>query len=446
MDDTKNMCDYPRMVYPVRLAWIILLAEILLISLFNFTLIDIELLSIVAIGIHVIIVFLALAKYKDKELGLIMFLGYSIRLMALFWDIYGRSVYVLPHSGSDTEGFFYFAGMVSNDLSLLSGYVYGKLYTKFLGLLFYFVGPERLIAQYINVLLGLSTIMLVYNILLLLDIRTRIIKVSVICLSFFPHSVIFSAILLRENMVIFFMVLSFYCFTKWYKYKTNRKRDIGLSILSLMIASAFHSGIAAVFAGYFFMILLYSHKKRKLVLKYSSLFVFIVGITTMFFLVTKLKAYVLPTFVNVDSIEDIYRAVNYRHGEAAYLKWLEISSVFQGFLYAPLRIAYFLWSPLPMDWRGAPDIFAFLLDSIIYLGLALYIFFNMNKCGRDPLLKATLISLITVLFVFAFGVSNAGTALRHRNKILPLLIIAYSLIANIKQADKQRHQLKEDSL
>src|SRR5699024_6112121 len=109
---------------------------------------------------------------------------------------------------------------VSNDMSLLSEQIYGGLYSKVLGII-YFLGPsDRILGQYINVLLGFTVIILVWKILTELRLDKKVKIISLIIMTLFPSGIIFSSIFLRESLISLFVTLSFYNFVKWYK--TNK--------------------------------------------------------------------------------------------------------------------------------------------------------------------------------------------------------------------------------
>src|SRR5699024_8100324 len=133
--------------------WIVFFIELLIYFIFKAFVENHELLSVVLIIFNMSFVLLVIFRYKEK-VSLILFLGYFIRLFFMFWDIYAKEIFQLPHSGDDSEGFFSSSLQVSNDMSLLSEQIYGGLYSKVLGII-YFLGPsDRILGQYINVLLG----------------------------------------------------------------------------------------------------------------------------------------------------------------------------------------------------------------------------------------------------------------------------------------------------
>ena len=62
-------------------------------------------------------------------------------------------------------------------------------------------------------------------------------------------------------------------------------------------------------------------------------------------------------------------------------------------------------------------------DSLVYVVLAV-LMFRPPLMGKAMQLKRLLgYSVLLMTFVFAFGTTNAGTAVRHRAKFLPVLVL-----------------------
>lgn len=401
---------------------------------------DWEVAATIFIGIHILFVFIAIGLYYKRN-KLLFSLAYIIRLIAMFWDIYARHIFTFVGSGGDSEGFLRSAAYISENLSGLKGYIYGGLYTKILGIVSYITFPERILLQYINVLLGLFIILIMYKILKELCIDEKIIRNSLIMISLFPISIIHSAILLRENIISFFLILSLYYLVKWYKKKSLKDMVIAVSLVGL--ASIFHSGVLFITIGYIFAILFYNHKYDKFKFKTNTIIQFLIITMVGVVIFTKYNDVFLAKFSSVDDIQDVLRFASGGRGGAVYLTWLNISNPLQLIIFAPIKMIYFLVSPLPMDWRGISDVLAFSIDGILYLYLLINCLSNIGKIEkRSKLTDIILISLLAVIFVFGIGLNNAGTAMRHRNKILPLIIVLYSLIADEILVGKNKKNIK----
>ena len=84
-----------------------------------------------------------------------------------------------------------------------------------------------------------------------------------------------------------------------------------------------------------------------------------------------------------------------------------------------------------MNWRGFLDAFTFITDSMLYLITIIYYLKNKNKLGDKRSLAITLLwMIIGSSLIFGIGVSNAGTAIRHRQKLIPLFLIVLAITKN----------------
>ena len=95
---------------------------------------------------------------------------------------------------------------------------------------------------------------------------------------------------------------------------------------------------------------------------------------------------------------------------------------------------YFLFSPVPWEWRGFKDILAFFIDSIWYVMLCWGIY-KSKPNAFYMVKKGLVISLLAVVFIFGLGVSNAGTAMRHRAKLLSFIVVTFCISKSEKQEE-----------
>src|SRR5699024_4503683 len=136
-----------------------------------------------------------------KEAFFVFLTGLFLRIIVMFWDIYGRDFFYLQHSGNDSDGFLNSSLTISDNICLLNEDIYLGLYSKVLVVIFYFGPAYRILIQYINVLLCVTTILLAYKIMTLLNIDKKIKMWLLILMIIFPSSLIFSGILLREAII-----------------------------------------------------------------------------------------------------------------------------------------------------------------------------------------------------------------------------------------------------
>lgn len=415
----------------MKIIWLGLFIEIAILSLIKPFIVNYEGVAILAILINIIFVFLILMSYKDKK-KVLFFSAFLSRVVFMFWDMYATHIFVLPNSGADTESFYANSIAIANNLSLFKNARDG-IYSQINGLLFYFIGPQRMVGQYVNVLLGLSTVFIIYRILLLLEIDSKVLTFILLIAAFFPNSMIMSAVFLREIFPTFFVAVSLYYFVKWFK--EPKSIYIFLSLLFIGIASMFHSGVIGIVLGYIYGYLFY--KKEQNIFRFSNrtitTFIIIVIIGSLGFTVLGDKMF--KKFRNVDKFTDIY-AVGTHSGSftgSDYLKGLTISNPIQFILFAPIKTIFFLTAPLPINWRGLMDIFTFFTDSMLYLGTIIY-YLKYKKCfgDRHAIVLSIVVMIIGASIIFGIGVSNAGTAVRHRQKLIPLFLVLLGVMMDGK--------------
>lgn len=382
----------------------------------------------------VLLIFILLRKYI--EFAFIIFCSFVLRFFLLIIDLYAGDFFTIPHSGDDTENFYATGLQVATDMSMLGESIYGGTYSHLLGILFNVYGDDRLFAQYLNILIAITAILIVIQIFRMLGVPARIQMVLVIIMGFFPHSLIFSSILLRESIISLVVVCSLYFFIKWFKYKGFHNGL--LSIVFALVGGFFHSGVMGVLIGYLFAFIFYRHNERTLRLTLKSVIPFTIMTIGMIYIFIFPETFAsLPLFnkfeQELSNDRSIYDAFNTERGESAYLTGLEINNFFQMIIFAPIKILYFIGSPMPWTLRNLSDLISFFLDSIFYLFAAFVFIKNFGLIRKNPLLIILLISLLSGWLIFGLGISNAGTALRHRFKLFYLIIIALSVLWSKKK-------------
>jgi hypothetical protein len=423
----------------LKLIWGSFIVEIIILSLIKPFITDFDAVAIITVLIHVMFSMIILMGYKDK-LNMVFLGAYLTRVLFMLWDLYARNIYMLPNSGSDSEAFYQQSLNFSKSISTLI-HGSGELYSKVIGLIFYWIGPGRMFGQYINVLLGLSIVVIIYKILSMLDIKDHIRIIVILVAAFFPNSMILSSIFLREIFPTFFVTASLYYFIKWYK--TARYTHMLLSFVMIGLASMFHSGVIGIIVGYSFAFLFYKKEEMSFQITRRTGITFILISAAAIFGFIMFGDLILVKMKALDNINDIYSAANTRFGGSAYLSGLKIDSPIQLVLFGSLKSIYFLTSPLPMNWRGVTDIVTFFMDSLMYLGIIVYFLKNRPKyADRRALMISLIVCIIGAALIFGIGVSNAGTAMRHRQKLIPIFLVLLAVIMDEKQIFFNKRKLQ----
>ncbi|MEZ2457704.1 hypothetical protein ACBR55_03795 [Salinicoccus roseus] len=365
-----------------------------------------------------------------KEFLVILYVSFIVRIGLVLVDLDPKGPEI-PHSGDDTENFYKTAGIISEKMTLMGEEVYGGPYSKFLGLIFHMYGDDRLFVQFFNVLMALTAILLVIRIFRMLDVPKDIQWVMVAVMAFFPHSIIFSGILLRESVITLMVVLSLYFFVRWYV--RGGVMNAVMSVASLIIGASFHTAVIGVLVGYLFGFIFYRRQNAAFRFTLQSLVPFMVfagAITYIMVYPESISA--LPIYDKIDQVQNnndsIYNAVTDDAGGSAYLTGLTVNSIYQMVLFAPIKVFYFIGSPMPWSVRSVNDLIGFFLDGLFYLAaLGAFVRYS-GTIRKHPILGVILISIIVTWIIFGLGISNAGTALRHRFKIFYIIIVALGLL------------------
>lgn len=374
--------------------------------------------------------------------GYIIVMAFAVRLLVMFLDMFHMCPTLIIHSGTDTETFHNVAvyNQQHNDELIHTNY------TVFLTFLYNITGCSRMVAQYVNVVLGTWVIIYLAGCFDLIKLSHRRRKWLLWLVALQPNCVMLASVLLREAIVEFSVAASVFLFLRWAL--SGRRTDAVCSIAMVSIGSLMHMGVIFVGIGYVLAYAIYSpHRKR---VKFS------LGSYFLCFLFAMATAYVMVNVVMENdkrfgmlkekSTEEVLARqmslTSVAAGGSNYLDWLEYASPTMQLVCTPLKMIYFLFSPLPTDWRGFQDVICFVLDSLIYLWL---IYFTLWKARKYRMLgsvrKFLFLSFFTTAFIFGIGTWNAGTAMRHRAKILPLLIVATALVIKAKDGRDKMNKL-----
>lgn len=271
--------------------------------------------------------------------------------------------------------------------------------------------PIPIFLVLINLLCYTLAIIFLYKNLNLINYREFKRKKNIlIILSFSPILALYNVSLLREGVMLFFTTFSIYAYMK------KSKIYYFLSIFSLFISSYLHSGIIFILFGYIYNYVMKQRGKKKIIyILLGIFFVISLGIIIM----------KLPYFKgkNLEKLAD----TKVREGGSRYAS--QVGGAKEYILYSPIRLFYFLFSPTPNMFRGLRDILSFLFSSCLYIlfiydSLKNYIFIKAKINKKEVFfIQGLFFSFFLTAFIYGLGTDTAGTALRHRDKLLFLLVL-----------------------
>ncbi|MDD4564169.1 MAG: hypothetical protein PHE79_01590 [Eubacteriales bacterium] len=376
------------------------------------------------------ILYFSIRITNKKEIGLIVIIysAYLVRMVLAFYDTYMVDLLTLDISAYRASAEYYFL----NDIVDFRGH-YNPI-AHFFGFIYKCFGIQRILLQHFIACMMIIAGLILYLTLSKIGLSYKSKYVALTWMLFSPWTIMQTSTAGREVLVILPVTISLYYFILWFL--SEQKKSFFISLISIVIASVFHMGVIAVMIGYICVFLIYKPKYNKFHVAckniiLSALIVFIVIILYNSFG----DSFFAGKLRGIESINDIaLRGADY--GGSGYdLGTRDVDSIGGLLLYSPLRIFYFLFSPFPWQYRNIIDLLAFIFSGFIYLidiVLAIKVIFNRKigkKSKKRTLLIALLIVCICSTFVFAWGVSNTGTAIRHRDKFISIFasILAISI-------------------
>lgn len=361
-------------------------------------------------------------KSKNRTIFMILTFGLLIRLAALWYD---QSVALLPFNTGDSYKFHELAVETAEALPDVLLEHFTGFYSQVLGVVYYFFGPYRFFGQYLNVAFVVLAATKLIDIAELLKIKDKNTILMIFLWLFMPIPFLMGYALIREGSMYYLIVLGVYHFLKWFE-KYN-PIYIVLTILPIYIASLYHEGALYILPAMIYAFLFYDKKKEKINFNFTNIMFLIVAVIGAIIIVTQ----------NADSFIDKTNAET--GGGSTYLAALEINNPIEFIMYAPIKGFYLLYSPMPWLIRGGLDILTFVFDTCLW-GYATYnILRNFRKI--DTKYKMLFLAIFVAGMVYGMGTHNTGTAMRHRNKFMSLMLISYIGVKD-KYIDSKKEQEK----
>jgi hypothetical protein len=370
------------------------------------------------------------ARYGHDRMFVVLFIGGLLfRIFLMFWSEYCSHIFVLPNSGTDEMTYYYNA--MSN---LVKGTEF-EGYAKFFAWQARIFGLSKIYGKFINVLFSASAILILRQILIECNVRYSVAVTTIALACFLPNFAITSCLLLRESAVVLLVAVSSYFLLRWWN--RSHPEALILSLAASVAAAWLHSGMIAYTLGILCVAVISRRTIRGRQFSLTSprtVLLTALTVTVLLLALINSGSTLASYFRGVDSLEDIVAVSDaYEDGGSAYNANIVSNESTVGFIInTPVRMFYFMFAPLPWNWRSAADIIAFVFSGLFYG----YVFFKAAslalKGGRYPLISAAFLIMLLVVMIFGWGVSNSGTALRHRDKMVIHFLLVFALLQETK--------------
>ena len=387
--------------------------------------------NVVFVSISFALVVASYTNNQENKWELAIFvLAYLAHLLVILLDLHGRDYVMILHSGRDTETFWniseqYFRGDFSETVTY---------YPYYLNVFYEIIGLNRFGAQYINVLGWCLSMVLMEKSCKVLKIEGKSRLAALLLMAFAPNYMCITSVLLRESIIIAMNFLWFYCQIQWMK--EGKYAYLTGCLIAPRISLGLHMS-AIVFWGLTVVsVALYDTKKKEYRIQKKTMITLLIGIVgiLVFLLIPNTRRLItqkLPDFDEgfLNTINEMIAFASENDGGSSYLKEVYVTGYVDFIWQTFIRMFYFYASPLPMHWRGLSDAAAFSISSVPYLASMILSFTTVFIKKKDPYRTLMWGTFLMLSGICAWGVFNAGTAMRHRDKTIGIciLLLLYSL-------------------
>lgn len=376
--------------------------------------------------------------FSRTSIGIILLVGSLIRLMFLVVNL---EVTTLPQGGADAVGYERTAWMLSefgrgDILSYLSS---GSKFLALLGSYVYDIfGRSPYVLGGLMVLLGVGVIALLYQTALELWGDRRVARLIAWGAALFPQLVLHSVLFLREIPVSFCLALGALCVVRYVK-----RNNIAYAIIfaiSSVVGSFFHSAVILALPAFLLGTMLARPRGAQTKLKYYVVNAVAALVLVATIYVVNETGYGLDKFGgSFEGALDTFQEQEMRgtKGGAAYPEWMRVRGGLADAWKVPIRFVAFLFAPIVPFMVRSPGHLLGVIDAALYLFLFWSIYKNWETIKGNRAVIVLLVVMLILFLGYSLGVSNFGTAIRHRAKISPILILLGAGLPYLNRRQRQ---------
>ena len=392
-------------------------------------------------GITLVVLLTLFLALRWPMASRILIVALVVRVAAI---LFGYFVAPLPDSGADARTFERVAWEWSHGGFLETlGHFPGPdayLISWILAVLYSITDRSILMAQSLSLLFGMGTVFVGWMLVKNLWGDSVAAKAGWV-LAMFPTLILYSALILREAYICFFLVVALYGVVSWVR--IGGIKHIVVATIGFLGATSFHG--AMILGLIVFIIIIGVSSLKKIVINLSRfrinfLSFFMVLLATFglsLFFSGGIKVQYLGSFDRMIDLESfvsrasIYSREKYGEPSAAYPQWTVPNSPAEILYKGPIRLTYFIFAPFPWDVRSASHLIGF-FDGLLYMALVFLIWRNRKAIWADRAARTIVLILAVYLLVFGLAIGNFGTGIRHRAKfVVGLILLAAPLLPKL---------------
>ena len=385
---------------------------------------------------------------KISRLGIILLVGFVLRVVLVVVNL---EVATLPQGGGDAIGFERKAWEhAARGRAPLSYYVLSS--SEFIvlpgSLVYSLTGRAPYVLALLMVALGVGVIYLAHQTALELWDDAKAARAVAWAVALFPQLLLHSALFLREIPVAFCLAGAGLSAIRYVK-RNDLKQVVWFSCW-IAVGALFHSGVIFAIPALVLGNLLARPRGGRARVRYYATNILAVVLLAGVMYAVNATGFGLGKFGgSLDQVPETFttRELQDVTGDAAFPEWLRIRGGVSEAWKVPVRYVALVFSPLVPYMVRQPEHVLGLVDAALYLGLFWIVVRHWRTLKENRPAFVLLVVVLMLLLTYALGVSNFGTAIRHRAKMAPLLLILAAGLPGLVRryrrwlADARAHRL-----
>lgn len=369
--------------------------------------------------------FYAMANCKRRE-ALILFAVFAVKYVLTAYQALNKN---LPLGGEDWGNYHAGAQLLINETNgdIFKMLFLGKrdLFTEICAVIYRIFGVHtRQIYLYVLA----SSFVAVNYVFKTVDIMTGGDYIASFLASFafsvWPIDVIYSVTYLREMPVQMLTVMSFYFFIKFVK--TRKFINFVISFACIAAACMMHSGVIALAVLY---IVCFSLREGDSITKVFRIqYLIPVVIVILLLTVTPLWKSMFAKIGDFSSVDDVVARAGQFNEDTANTQYISElpQSIWQFIFQAPYRAVLFAFVPLPWMIINFNTALSWVLDAApqYFIVYRMFRLLRMTRRSRKYRLYVSffVMAVAATYIICGMGTTAYGNAIRHRAKILPIVL------------------------
>lgn len=361
---------------------------------------------------------------RINKITMIIILGLLARFAIAIWNgFFG------PSYGAELDAQeFHFRAVDIATSSIYFEFEIGHIYSWWLALWYKVFTPSLFLGSILSVFVWLGSAYLLSKIFSLIKASNEIKMMAMILFSFWPSSVMFTSVTLRESYQLFFITLVYYSALRIYL--TGSQAYWIYLVIGVFGAGVLHGGLLAAGLCIIVLTMFYMQKNKSTVGLLLKNIIAIPILIPVIYLGSGLfssESYDLSGGI-AQSIESYNLGGMSADaiGRADYRSDINIGGTIGLLMFYPIALFQYLFEPMP--WKVSSTVDLFTLIENISRALIFFFAYRAYKVSSGDERKILIFSMLCFLIIesiWAIGTKNWGTAVRHHIPSLAILATLY---------------------